>query len=719
MGEFHFIEPFWLLALIPLGLLLWLAWRADAGTSAWQRVIDARLLAVLKVGGGGRASRLPLLLLAAGWLIAVIALANPTFERQPVPAFRSDAARVVILDLSRSMLAEDLTPSRLERARYKVADILSQSGDGQVGLIVYADDAFAVSPLTDDAETIRAMLEALSPRIMPVQGSRPDRGIALGLDLLRQAGARNGEVILLSDDAGGARALTMAEQVRDAGHRLAVIGVGTAEGAPVPGITTANGPVMSRLDIAALETLAATGAGRYATLSSSDRDLEQVLIGPEARPRALAERDPMLAERWHELGPWVAVLLLPIAALAFRRGWLMALLLTFGPGTVLMPEPALAFGWSDLWQRQDQQAAQAFAAGELEQARALAKAPARAGSAAYRLGDYQDAAARFEAGDRAVDHYNRGNALARGGELEAALAAYDAALSRDPALEDARYNREQVEAALQAQSQQSDQSDQSNQSNESDQRQDQQQDQSDSQQSESDQRSGQPSEQQSQDGGSQGENNEPQQVDSSPDSQGEQQSSGDQQEGDQQAGDEQAGDEQAGDQQAGDQQAGDQSSSGQPGGGASSTAGEPGSNGNASPDDGADGQASRAGAESDTADNAAGAHSSEDPLPPADAAAEDSARSEQAAADFRDEAASAQAAQGGDALDQASADAERETSADIGAALGAEEREARQAADQWLRRIPDDPAELLRRKFLYQYQVRQDGADLSSSGKPW
>ncbi|MCF8015705.1 MAG: VWA domain-containing protein [Chromatiaceae bacterium] len=706
MDEFHFIEPFWLLALIPLGLLLWLAWRADAGASAWQRVIDARLLAVLKVGAGGRASRLPVLLLAAGWLIAVVALANPTFERQPVPAFRSDAARVVVLDLSRSMLAEDLTPSRLERARFKVADILSRSGDGQVGLIVYADDAFAVSPLTDDAETIRAMLEALSPQIMPVQGSRPDRGIALGLDLLRQAGARNGEVILLSDDAGGARTLAMAEQVRDAGHSLAVIGVGTAEGAPVPGITTADGPVMSRLDSAALETLAAAGAGRYATLSSSDRDLDQVLIDPEARPRALAERDPMLAERWRELGPWVAVLLLPIAALAFRRGWLMMLLLALGPGVALVPEPALAFGWTDLWQRQDQQAARAFAAGELEQARALAKAPARAGSAAYRLGNYQDAAARFEAGDTAVDHYNRGNALALGGELEAALAAYDEALARDPTLEDARYNREQVEAALRAQSQQPDQPNQADQ--DQDQRQDQPQNQSEAQPSESGQ--------QSQNGESQGEDSAEQRGDSSSGAQGDQQGE------EQSSGAQQAGDQQADDQQSGDQQAGDQSASAQPGSDSSSTAGQRGPDQNPSPNEAADTQANLAGAESDTADAAAGGDSSQDPMLPADAgadAAADRARSEQAAADYRDEAARAQVAQNGDAPDQEAARTEQERSADANAALSSEEREAQQAADQWLRRIPDDPAELLRRKFLYQYQARQDGADLSSSGKPW
>ncbi|MEA3641621.1 MAG: VWA domain-containing protein [Lamprobacter sp.] len=635
MSEFHFIEPLWFLAMIPLGLLLWLGWRAEAGVSAWRRVIDPRLLRVLTIGSAGPGSRLPLMLLAVGWLIAVVALANPTFERQPVPAFRSDAARVVVLDLSRSMLAADLSPSRLERARYKIADILSRSADGQVGLVVYAGDAFAVSPLTDDAETIRAMLEALSPQIMPVQGSRPDRGIELGLDLLRQAGARNGEIILLTDDAGGASALAMAEQLTDAGHALAVIGVGTAEGAPVPGVTTSTGPVMSRLDIPALEQLADAGAGRYATLSSSDHDLDQVLNDPSARPRALAEADPLLAERWNELGPWVAVLLLPLAALAFRRGWLMALLLVLGPGTLMLPQPAWAFGWPDLWQRQDQQAAQAFAAGELEQARALAKAPARAGSAAYRLGDYQDAAARFGAGDAAVDHYNRANALARSGELEAALAAYDEALARDPTLADAAYNREQVEAALREQAQQPHQPHQPDAD------------------SAADQQDGQP--------GSDG------------------------------------------------RSAADQASADQP---ASESA--------------AESQASPSAAGSDTtgdptgADDSKGANASQDPTPPADeTAAERSARTEQAAADYQDEAASAQSAQGDAARDQVSADSQEPSLADASATLDTEQREARQAADQWLRRIPDDPAELLRRKFLYQYQTRQGATDLPASGQPW
>jgi Ca-activated chloride channel family protein len=456
MTDFHFMTPQWLLALLPLGLLLWAGRRHDVGQAAWRRVIDPRLLAVLRVGRDERRlSSWPWLLLAIGWLIAVVALANPTFERKPVPAFRTDSARVVVLDLSRSMLAQDLTPSRLERARYKVADILSRSGDGQVGLVAFAGDAFAVAPLTDDAETIRGMLEALSPRIMPTQGSRPDLGIKRGLSLLVQAGARQGEVVLLTDDDGGVRATAAAEQLRAAGHRLAVIGVGTEAGAPVPGVSRSDGPVLTQLPVAKLQQLARAGGGVYAELSSTDADLDRVLRVAGQSQRALAATDPMLAERWYALGPWVALLLLPLGALAFRRGWIgLWVVLALGPGAMLMsPGPAQAFGWDDLWQRQDQQAAQALERGEHARARELADTPGRAGSAAYRLGDYQDAADRFAEGDRAVDHYNRGNALARSGQLEKALEAYDQALAQEPGHADAEHNRAQVEAALREQEQ--------------------------------------------------------------------------------------------------------------------------------------------------------------------------------------------------------------------------------------------------------------------------
>ena len=174
---FHFLQPLWLLAVLPMLALLWGLARPGRADNPWRRIVDAQLLPLLMAGRTGSAGRGALWLLAAGWLIAVLALANPAWERQPRPVFQTTAARVIVLDLSRSMTAPDLQPSRLARARYKVEDMLNRMGEGQTGLVVFAGDAFTVSPLTRDVNTIRALLKALDTGIMPAQGSRADLGL--------------------------------------------------------------------------------------------------------------------------------------------------------------------------------------------------------------------------------------------------------------------------------------------------------------------------------------------------------------------------------------------------------------------------------------------------------------------------------------------------------------------------------------------------------------
>jgi Ca-activated chloride channel family protein len=380
-----------------------------------------------------------------------------------------------------------------------------------------------------------------------------------------------------------------------------------------------------------------------------------------------------LAERWHELGPWVVIVLLPLAALAFRRGWLLAVLLVVGSGAALSPEPVMAFGWQDLWQRPDQRAAGAFADGDLERARELATTSSRAGSAAYRLGDFDDAAERFGSADGAVDHYNRGNALARGGRLEDAIAAYDAALERDPGLEDAAYNKAQVEAALEALEREQQAPQQSSQSGESGDAADASAGQTESRQQSGPQSSMDDSQQEAAQGDAAQGSSESSEQQQSESGGGEPEDSAQQSSGDESRAD-------------GDQASGADAAP-------SEAQNEPWSQ------NGTDGEG---GSTAETE----GASTPE--------------QSERAAADYRAEAAAAQAGAQADGTQSAALESE---ASDDGAGedrgLTAEEREARQAADQWLRRIPDDPAELLRRKFLYQYQARQTDEDVLATGQPW
>jgi Ca-activated chloride channel family protein len=262
------------------------------------------------------------------------------------PVFRSEHAMVIALDLSQSMDAQDLTPSRLTRARLKVLDILAQRSSGQTALVVYSANAFTVTPLTSDNDTIAALVNSLSTDIMPSRGSNPAAAIAKGRELLQQAGIRDGGVLLVADGAGPPAARQAAAELRAAGYTLSVLGVGTLEGAPIPErgggfVTDGAGRIaVPKLESDGLEELAEAGGGRYAVVTADDQDIDALLRGGAGGRGAAG--GPQVTDQWQEEGPWLLLALVPLAALAFRRGWVMAVTaIAFLPGA----EPALAFSW--------------------------------------------------------------------------------------------------------------------------------------------------------------------------------------------------------------------------------------------------------------------------------------------------------------------------------------------------------------------------------------
>jgi len=453
VNAFHFLRPAWFLALIPLFAGLWWAWRGRAAGSPWRRLLDPALQPAMLVGGGpeGRPPR-ALGLLALAWLVAVTALAGPAWERRPRPAFAPRDALVVVFDLSRSMLAADLRPSRLERARYKVRALLRRRKSGLTGLVAFAGDAFVVTPLTDDTRTLAAHLGALSPDLMPVQGSRVDRGLERALDLLRRGNAVQGGVLLVTDGYRGDEALAAARHLAAAGFRLGVLGVGTPQGAPIPApgggqVRDVRGRVvLARLDRRALERLAEAGDGRYADLTPDDTDLHRLAPLWRFKVAAPGQGRRRQAEEWIDRGPWLLPLLLPLAALGFRRGWLLGLILAAPLG--LTPGPARALTWHDLWETPEQQAQRALEQGRARQAAALARDPLRRGAALYREGRYRQAAEALKQARGADAAYDLGNALARLGRYKEAVAAYDRALKQRPGMADALENKALLQRLL-------------------------------------------------------------------------------------------------------------------------------------------------------------------------------------------------------------------------------------------------------------------------------
>jgi len=448
--EFHIIRPWWLLALLPLLLVLWGLRHRPASESAWRAVCDPHLLKYLLVGGTSR-RKFPLMVLASTWALAVVSLAGPTWSKLEQPVFQGQDATVLVLDLSLSMDARDVRPSRLTRARYKVLDILQRSRDRQTGLIVFAHDAFALSPLTNDSNTLAALVPVLDTNLMPGQGSQLTKALQLADELLYRAKAIGGEIIVIGDGvAQPKRAVEAAQSLARRGRTLSVLGVGTLIGSPVPllrggFLKDVDGTiVVPKLEVENLTALAHAGGGRYVSMTANDSDLDVLLGEPGDAMFGALEETVLTTDQWREDGIWIVLVLMPFAAFAFRRGWILAALVV----AVSLPPPVMAFGWEDLWSRRDELAAAALQDGRAATAADLFRDPAWRGAAHYQSGQYQRAVEAFASLGGADAHYNRANALAKSGDLAGAVKAYDKALKLDTGHADATFNKTLIEDLL-------------------------------------------------------------------------------------------------------------------------------------------------------------------------------------------------------------------------------------------------------------------------------
>lgn len=452
-ADFHFIRPEWLSAIPVVIAMAVMFARRRFGPGSWENVVDAELAPHVLSVSQARQSDHRWLLLGLTGVIACVALAGPAWQRIEQPVFRSEQALVVALDLSRSMDAQDITPSRLLRARLKILDLLERRASGQTALVVYSANAFTVSPLTTDTDTVAALVNSLGTDIMPSRGSYPVAAISKGRRLLEQAAVSVGEVLLISDGGSSPAAERVARDLRAAGYTLSVLGVGTVQGAPIPKptggfVTDQSGQIaVPKLEESSLRALATAGGGRYATLSFDNRDLEYLLAGA-AGVRSAGD-DSQATDRWREEGPWLVLLMLPFAALAFRRGWALILVMAIFP----LAQPVQASLWDELWLNKNQQANKKLQEGDAAAAAELFEDSEWQAVSRYRAADYAQSAAQFADRDDARNLYNLGNSLAKQGEFESAIDAYEQVLEMEPDNADAAYNQELLKAALEQEQQ--------------------------------------------------------------------------------------------------------------------------------------------------------------------------------------------------------------------------------------------------------------------------
>ncbi|GJL56124.1 MAG: hypothetical protein NPIRA02_32560 [Nitrospirales bacterium] len=640
----HFLRPWWFLGFLPLGLIVFFLVRQRVGAQGWEAVCDAHLLPHLLVGNNRTSSRGPYILLAVVWFLCLLALAGPVWSKLPQLVFRAQSALVLVVDLSRSMDAQDIQPSRLTRAKHKVLDILKRRQEGQTALVVFSGEPYVVSPLTEDANTIAAMVSSLETSLMPALGSRPDLALLQAQDLLEQSGISNGTILLMTDGVDMSDIQPVVKKLRSQQHRVSVLGIGTSEGAPIPQsdgfLKDENGAiVLPKLNPKELKEVAKMGKGRYATIRVDDQDLDAVLSSDWTIEKQ--QGDPTTSrttELWREEGPWLVLGIVALTIPAFRSGWLgivFAMLL-------LTPSPGQAFFGEDWWFRPDQRGVQAMKQKDPQKAATLFEDPSWKGVANYRAGNFEEAVESFSQDNSPDGHFNRGNALARAGRLQEALEAYQTALQQAPSHQDAQHNHALIEELLKEQEDQKD---------------------SDS--------TGDPSQDD--------------QSSESKESEGKQAQKSEGQEG-QQEGKESSGNAQAGTQSdAGSQEDTETSSQDMKNQAPQPSSGSSGEQQESPPEFAQQGDSEEAVDEAEKQEPRAGSlpeESSTDPNEP---------EMEQAP--------------------MTTAELSREEKTEL---------ESQQATEQWLRRIPDDPGGLLRRKFLLEHRRRQEaGQGRVSGGKTW
>ena len=448
LSDLHFLRPLWLLAL-PATILWYGVMRLRLSPRRqWRGVISPHLLEHLEVGAGKGAWFRPIHLVTLVTAFASLGLAGPTWEREETPFSEDLAPMVIAVDLSRGMDAIDVPPTRLERAKQKVRDLLTLRRGARTGLLVYAGTAHTVLPFTDDPSVLETFVTALSTSIMPVAGKDPTAALALAEEMLARDTVP-GTILFLTDGIGQEHLPAFVSHAQRTRDQVMVLAFGTTEGGPIAlgGNTFLTGSdgrrVIPRLDRDGLEALASGADVDVVSASVDDSDVNRVQRRAQSHMQEVRGEDG--AARWKDFGYFLVIPVALLALLWFRRGWTIR----WAPVLVLLSQGGCASGeegfrFADLWLTADQQGRYHYDRGEFALAAQRYLDPAWKGISFYRSGDYEEALGWFARQESPEAYFNMGNSYARIGSLEEAVQSYDQALAMRPDWAEARENRELV-----------------------------------------------------------------------------------------------------------------------------------------------------------------------------------------------------------------------------------------------------------------------------------
>lgn len=462
-------RPLFIILLPIIVYLLWKLWKLNAHKGSWQAIIPTLFQPWLLRGSKAKESIIPKLLITLASIFAILALLGPSWKHIKQPPLKLDAPLAIVVDMTPRMLSKDIAPSRLESVKRKLLDIISARKDAQTAIIAYAGSAHVVAPLSDDKETLDNLIKVLSPTIMPKSGENAEAGIVKAINLIDNTRQNNktkkAEILLVTTGLNEQEKENIRKLLVGKSINLDILGVGTAQGAPIlingVFLKDSSGNIINpKLDSDSLQAFAYSEGGYYSTMTLNNADIHALhLSNPTGDKRLVNEQDMRLTSFWEDQSYWLLLPILLIAAFAGRKGWLFCIpLLAF----TFQPQTAHAFEWNQLWLNKDQQGQKLLKENKPKEAMTMFKDKRWQSYAAYGAKDYQKAEKAFANAKTPEGIYNYGNALARQGKYQEAIAAWDKAIKNKPDFEQAIVNKKIVEDLLKKQEQQQN-SDQNNQ----------------------------------------------------------------------------------------------------------------------------------------------------------------------------------------------------------------------------------------------------------------
>lgn len=442
--HFHFLRPWWLLALLPMFFTLRYLWLANNPVGQWEKVIAQPLLKVMLVTQGRASWFNPVSLSLLLVFIGVIAVAGPTWKQQSSPFSEDIAALVIALDVSSSMEQEDVQPSRLQRAKQKIHDLLVLRAGGRVGLIVYAGSAHSVIPLTNDTDVINNFLSAITPEIMPRRGKFPEKALPIAQQMLADTPVP-GTILMVGDGISARTQTDFSQYFSKQQHQLLVLGIGRDE------MVEGGEDSFLPLETKALTKLANKNKGYYQPLSLNKYDVQQlnrrinshiVIVEDGSRP-------------WVDAGYYLIYPLALIMLLWFRRGWTLhwCIFLVFSsalisPSPVMASDSFFADRFMTLWLTPDQQGRYYLEKGDYKTAATKFENIAWRGIAYYRAENFKAAQEMFSRIETAEGYFNLANAQAHGRHYVLAVKTYNQLLKIKPEHKEARKNRDKIQSII-------------------------------------------------------------------------------------------------------------------------------------------------------------------------------------------------------------------------------------------------------------------------------